>query len=363
MLIYYIYFIFLFVLAVEYELNPFKDRRLLIFIGISLALLAGLRGEEVSRDYLLYQYAFDNILDFIPDEADGYFSIYEPGFIGVVIFLKIFFIQNYGLAIMLFFASASVAIKIFVFDRFSVNPYLVILLYFSHYFIIHEMTQIRVGFASAIFLVSLFFYFKNNYKAYVGMILLATLFHYSALFYLILLLIRKENFNRYIYTTLLVMSIILGIVKLPLFNLLGGLFSIGGNTGKIGTYNTIMEYGLADEVKVFNVINLTKIFCSIYLMYFIPKYDLLKDNRLTLFLKCNIISIFTLSLFSGVPLIAFRISDLFAVVSVFNYAYLAKYLPFLKFNIWFVVLIAGMLFYLNIIYGDLLQPYEVIKIK
>ncbi|MEO8568809.1 MAG: EpsG family protein [Ginsengibacter sp.] len=363
MLIYYIYFICLSVLAVEYELNPFKSKGLLIFIGISLALMAGLRGDQVSRDYLLYQYAFDNIRDFIPDEAGGYFSVYEPGFIGVVILLKFFFIHNYGVAIMLFFACASVAMKIFVFDRFSINPYLIILLYFSHYFFLHEMTQIRIGFAAAIFLISLIFYFKNNYKTFVGLILMATMFHYSALVYLIVLFIKKENFNWYIYSFLLIISFVLGFMKFPLFTLVGNLFSISGNSGKIANYSKLIEYGLSDDVKVFNIINLTKICCSIYLMYLVPKHEFLKDQKLIFFLKCNIISIFTLSLFSGVPLVAFRLSDLFSVVTVFNFAYLAKYLPFLRFNIWFVILIAGILFYSNIIYGGLLGPYEILKLK
>ncbi len=351
------------VLAIEYELNPFHSRAVLIFVGISLISLAGFRGMDVSRDYLGYQYAFDHIRDFLPDDTGGYFSVYEPGFIGVVIFFKIFFIQNYGLAIMLFFASLSIAIKFFVFDRFAINPYLVILLYFSHYFILHEMTQIRIGFAISIFLLSLIFYFKNNYKAYTAMILLATLFHYSALLYLILLFIRKESFNRVIYSGLLFVSIFLGFAKMPLFNLVGDVFSIGGSSGKLNTYGAIIEYGLADDIKVFNVVNLTKILCSIYLMFAIPKYELITDKKLIFFLKCNIISIFTLSLFSSLPSIAFRISDVFSVATVFNYAYLAKYLPFNKFNVWFVVLIAGMMFYLNVIYGDLLQPYELLQIK
>ncbi len=141
MLVYYIYFICIAILAIEYELNPFKSPALLILIGISLAFLAGFRGADVSRDYITYQYAFDNINDFVPDESGAYFSVYEPGFIGIVLLFKMFFIQNYSLAILLFFACASVAIKIFIFNKFSINPYLVILLYFSHYFIFLKISN------------------------------------------------------------------------------------------------------------------------------------------------------------------------------------------------------------------------------
>lgn len=363
MLVYYLYFFCLAVIAVEYELNPFKSNGLLIFIVLSLALLAGLRGQEVSRDYLTYQYAFDTIHNFMGDTPWANFGIYEPGFIGTILLFKVFFLQNYGIAIMLFFAFASVILKIFVIDRFAINPYLVILLYFSHYFIIHEMTQIRIGLASSIFLLSLVFYFQNNYKAYIIMILLAAMFHYSALGYLILLLLNKTTFNRYIYSVLLLLSFIFAFVKLPLFNLVGSIFSAVDSSGKLGTYSTIIEYNLADDIKVFNIINLLKIFCSVYLMFLVPKYDLLKDKRLIFFLKCNIISVFVLSLFSGVPLVAFRISELYGVVSMFIFAYMAKYLPFSKYNIWFVVFIAGLLFYLSALHSGLLNPYQIINIK
>ena len=65
MIIYFIYFIILAAFAIEYELKPFKSNSLLILVVLSLALLAGLRDQEVSRDYLPYQYAFDNMQDFI----------------------------------------------------------------------------------------------------------------------------------------------------------------------------------------------------------------------------------------------------------------------------------------------------------
>ncbi|MEO7119995.1 MAG: EpsG family protein [Ginsengibacter sp.] len=363
MLIYYIYFIFLAVVAVEYEINPFKSNGVLIFIILSLALLAGLRSEDVSRDYLAYQYGFDDLHNFIGDPPWSNFIKYEPGFIAVVLFFKQFFLENYGLAIMLFFAFASVTIKVLIVDRFSINPYLVILLYFSHYFMLHEMTQIRIGFASAIFFISLIFYFKNNYKAFICLVLLAALFHYSAICYLALLLFDKKTFNRYIYVGLIILSIAFAFIKLPLFNFVGNLFSTVDSSGKLATYSVIIENKLVEDIKVFNVINLLKIFCAVYLIYVVPKDQLLKDKQLLFFLKCTILSIFTLSLFSGVPSVAFRISELFGVMSMFIFAYMAKYLPFYKYNVWFVVIIAGLLFYFSSIHGGLLNPYQLIKIR
>ncbi|HSN61072.1 MAG TPA: EpsG family protein [Ferruginibacter sp.] len=349
-------------IAVEYEIKPFKSNGLLGFIILSFALLAGLRSPDVARDYQQYQFAFDTIYDFVKDESGAYFSVFEPGFVLIVLLFRVFFVYNYGVAIMLFYAIISVTAKVSIFNRYSLNPYLVILLYFSHYFIIQEMTQIRIGFASALFLVSLIFYFKNNYGTYIAIILFASLFHYSAIFYLLLLFFDKTSFNRTFYLVILLISVLLAFLKLPIFGFLGNLLSSGNSFGKINTYSDVIQNNLVDEINVFNLINLAKIACSIYLI-FLSGIILRNDKHLLFFLKCNILSIFTLSLFSGVPLIAFRFSELFGIISVFNFAYLAKYLPFSKYNIWIIILLACLFFYLNVIVGGLLNPYKVIGIQ
>jgi len=360
MLIYIIYFVVLSVLAIEYEVKPFKSIGLLMLVVLAIALLAGLRSQEVARDYQQYQFVFDTIKDFIKDDSGSYFSVFEPGFVGIVLLFRMIFLYNYGVAIMLFFALTSVTAKIYSIYKISINPYLVILLYFAHYFILQEMTQIRIGFASAIFLGSLNFYIKKNYKVFVSMVLLATFFHYSALLYLLLFTFNIKNFNKIFYAAFLAAAIVLGFLKLPLFGFVGDLFSAGGESGKLNTYAEVIQYNLIDEINVFNIITLCSMGCCFYLIYFIPEVHFLRDKYLTLILKLNIFSIFTLCLFSGVPLVAFRISELFGILSIFNFSYLTRYLPFSKYNVWFVVLLAFVFFYTNVFYGHLLMPYEIV---
>ncbi len=49
MLIYIAYFIFFVILAVEYELKPFKNNFFLIIVILSLGLLAGVRGRRYQK--------------------------------------------------------------------------------------------------------------------------------------------------------------------------------------------------------------------------------------------------------------------------------------------------------------------------
>ncbi len=360
MIIYIVCFIFLAILALQYDFEPFESKFTLITIIVLLTLLAGLRGIDVDKDYFNYQLSFDLIYDIVDDPA--YLTVYEPGFLATVLIIRQFFEYDYGMIIMLCVAVSSIILKVKSIRHFAINPYLVILFYFSHYFILQEMTEIRVGIASAIFLVSLRFYLKSNYMAFVAFILLAVSFHYSAIIFLLVFLFNTVDFSRYTYSLLLALSILFAFIKPPLTNIIG-YFDVGLVSRKLASYSGLVERGVAESINVFNVVNICNMLCCLYLMFCVPKPILTSDRRLILFLKCNFLSIFLLSLLSGVPSIAFRISELFGIVSMFSFAYLAKYLPAFRFNTLLLVLLAGLFFYINVFYGELLGPYKIIKIK
>lgn len=356
MLVYIIYFIFFIVLAVEYDLNPFKNGTLLVIVIILLGLLAGLRGPDVGKDYESYKIIFDDIYELGRINTGTFLPVLEPGFSLIVIVFRFLFHYNYVLPIMLFFGLTSVLLKVISIKQLSVNPYVVILFYFSHYFLLHEMTQIRIGLAASIFFIALIYYIKGNRWVCLLLIMVSVLFHYSAIIYLVIFLLDSNRFNKAAYAGLLIVSLVLGYLKLPLLNFLGD-FIPGNLPGRLDIYATVVENGLADTINVFNVLNLLNIAVCVYFIIFIPKQKLLVNKPILFFLKCNILSIFFLSLLSGLPSLAFRVSELFGLMSIFVYASLINYLPFGKLNILITILIAGIVFYVTVFYGDLLRPY------
>lgn len=360
MLIYILYFIFLAILAIQYQFIPFKNNYLLVFTLLLLSFLAGFRDISVSKDYLNYQYVFNNIYE-ITD--NGFYSLltFEPGFIAIVVFFRKIFESNYGLAIMLFYALASLTLKIFAIKRLSINPYLTLLFYFSYFFLLHEMTQIRIALAIGFFLLSLIPFLKDKRTTFVSLILIATCFHYSAIFFLIILIFNTDNFNKIMYSSFLILSLILGVVHLPVLNLLGN-FDPSGFSTKLSTYIEISENG-SIAVNVFNSLNIVNILCCFYFIFGVKKEILSQDKRLILFLKCNILSIFLLSFLSGAPAFAMRFNQLFSIAQIFLFTYLVRYLPFKKLNIFILVLVAGFFFYVMEIYGGLLSQYKMIPIK
>lgn len=361
MIIYIAYFIFFVVLAVEYELKPFRSHVFLIIAAFLLAVLAGFRGPEVAKDYEGYQLIFDSIYE-MRGVKDVFIPLLEPGFAVIVLLFRSLFQNNYGLAIMLFVAIVSVVLKTISFKHLTFNPYLAILFYYSHYFLLHEMTQIRIGLASAIFFIALIFYLKGNTKVFMLMILGATFLHYSALLYLVVLLFDSKKFNKYLYSSLLLVSLILGYLKIPFLNFLGN-FDPSSVSQRLGNYAWLVESGNAESVNVFNLLNLINMACSLYYIIFIPGQKLIEDKATTLFLKCNIVSILLLSLLAGIPSLAFRFSELFGIISIFLFTSLVKYLPFSKWNILITVTIAFIVFYTIVFHIELLNPYYMIKIK
>jgi len=359
MLIYIAYFIFIAFLAVEYELNPINSKALLVFVMLLLALMAGLRGPGVAMDYEPYLSNF-NIIYNIDDPI--FLTIFEPGFVAIVYTIGTSFKTNGAALIMLFFAFTSVFLKGISIHRLSINPYLAILFYFSHYFILHEMTQIRIGLAAAIFLVSLPGYLKGNRIRFTGMILLATMFHYSAILYLLVLLFDLSSFNRFRYFAVLALCAVLSFIRIPLSVFLSK-FNSRDVSLKLDTYVEFGQKGIVETVNVFNFVTICNIFCCVYLTIFVPKSVLSSDKKLNFFLKCNLLSIFFLSFFSGMASVAFRFSEIFGTVSMFLFPYLAKYLPAKKYNVFILVILAALIFYVHAFYKQLLNPYHFVNIK
>ncbi len=342
MLIYIIYFIFLALIAIQYQFTPFENNYLLCFIVIFLAFLAGCQDVSVSKDYQNYQYVFNNIYEII---GNGFYYLlaFEPGFIAIVVFLRKIFESNYCVAIMVFYALSSLSLKVFAIRRLSINPYLSLLFYFSYFFLLQEMTQIRIALASSFFLISLISLVKNKRITFIALVLLATCFHYSAIFYLLLLLFNTKNLNRRLYIAILMLSLILGIVKLPLLNLLGN-FDASSISGKLNNYIEISENG-SIAVNVFNSLNILNILCCFYLLVRVKNKEFIDDKRLMLFLKCNILSIFLLSFLSGAPAFSIRFNLLFSITQIFLYPYFILYLPAKKLNI-FALSVGGGVYFL-----------------
>ncbi|MCO6497399.1 MAG: EpsG family protein [Chitinophagaceae bacterium] len=359
MLIYSVIFFLIAFFAVEFEFGNRKWLGAFIALSILLIFFAGLRNPFVPKDYLVYEFIFDNIGE---DKMAGIniSNSLEPGFYGLISLFKWLFPYYYTVAIMLFCAAIAVSLHSLSFYKYSFNPFMALLVYYSNFFFLHEMTQIRIGVAISFILISLPLILKKRYIAFSLVALFATLFHYSAILAIGLLVFTGNNFNKKLYAALLILALPIGVLNLATFNIFELLSIIDSTNPKLSAYSNTTLMGLDVKANVFNAMNLLSITITGYLLYIIPKEDFLKDSRLSFFLKCEIVSIFIFCLTSANALIAFRVSEIFGIFSIFLFPYLIKYLPFKKLNIWFAIGIALIFLYINIYATeDFIKPYRI----
>lgn len=363
MLVYILYFIILAALAITYEYKPFPKFWMLVISCLMLGLQAGLRGPHVDRDFADYQHSFDAIDSYYREITGGrIFTFFEPGYVLIVYGLKTLAPLNYGAVCMLFFGLSSMALKTISINKISFNPFLVLLFYFSHYFLLQEMTLVRIGFASAIVFVGFTYYLKEERWTFLLFILLASIFHYSAILYLLVFAFNTHTLNKPVYLTFLGVSILMGFIKIDLFDVMNQI-NPELITGKLRGYEYVAKTAFRDKINTFNVVYLANAIVILYLLLVPPKEVMKQDNSLIFFIKCNILSLFLLSALNGVPAIAFRISELYGITSIFLFAGSLYYLPFKKGNILMLVALAALFTYINFFHNNLINPYTIIRFR
>lgn len=278
---------------------------LYLSIGILLVLIAGFRPIGIDNDsenYLMYFNHWDEPL----------FEMFvEYSFL---IIAKVFH-EAFGdvHSIFLLYALFGVSLKFIAIRQLTPLAFLAVAIYLGHYFILHELTQIRAGVASGFFLLSIKPLCEGKRWHAALFMLLALVFHYSSaiLFPLLLLTNREITPNRRIVWAGLVpfawllYFLHIGIASLPIP-------FIGD---KISMYDKMKEQGVFDNINVFNLIFLVK---NIIYFYFLYMYDTIKEHNAyySLMLKIMGISILSYLLFSSIPILAMRISELFGIVEI-----------------------------------------------
>lgn len=178
----------------------------IIFCLLPLLLLVSIR--TVGFDYEAYANAYDylhyteitNILNDIQFEA-GYvlLNIISPTFIFLIFFLGL----------------VTLTIKYKAIYSLSPYPVVSILLLFLAYLLNFEMGQIRQALAMSLALYSIQFY--KSKKKFIFYVLIAILFHYSAIIFLFILFIPKKIKKLNFYAMSLIVAVFLYFTIEPLF--------------------------------------------------------------------------------------------------------------------------------------------------
>ena len=307
---------FVFALVMLTSFFPIKVRGirnfLLLAFTVWLFLLAGLRDDNVAADYSVYM-SFWNLR-----ELQG---IVEVSFIWIRDFLK-YKLDLQPIYLFVVYAVLGVSSKIYAISKTSAFPFLSVLIYISHYFILHELVQVRIGVAAGFFLIALYYKTRENLYYTLIFILIAFFFHYSAAVGLLILFINNKHSKLYYFL------IPAGYVFYFLNSKLNISIPIPYVQQKLDTYQEMKKWGIGDEINVFNFVFLIRILI-LYFLFYKAKTISIKFTSVNLFIKVYAISLFSFLFLSDNPAFSFRIQEFLGVVEIMlipllGYAYRNK---------------------------------------
>lgn len=292
----YLIILFIFIFAFTNKEKARYFSYLYFFIGIGLIFYAAFRDGNRVADYEEYIRFYENYTE----------VLVEPTFIFISYIIHHSFDQV--ILVFLIYAILGVTLKLIAIQQLSKLVFLSLLIYISYFFLLHELTQIRVGVASALLLLCIKPLYDRNLKKFLLFVLLATLFHLSAIIILFFWFLNPFKINRIFYSTLIPIAYcacfaninILHFIYIPFFQ------------DKLLYYIQTIDN---QEINILNFLYLTRCMLFYYLIYYVHFLSL-HNKYAILLVKLYAISLFCFLFFSFVPIIAFRISELIGVVEI-----------------------------------------------
>lgn len=300
-------FIGLFVIFAVFALSDlYINKNLFIYLSlIILILVAGLRSINTGLDTYNYYFDYNSVmLGFPPINSS------EKGY---VLLEKIFTSLNSPICLFfLFIAAVTLSLIAVGFSKLSIDKYatgLLILYYYSRFFINRDLNQIRASLASAIILCSLIYIYKQKPIAFTICILIATLIHSATMvgliIYPVVYLFRKISKKKIIitYVFCLIFSAILSFPISPILQTF--------NSNRLNVYINNQLYVSGNGLK--NPIIILQILISLVGVLYLLTSNKVNDKYLVV-LSTYMISTILLILLSQYNTLAGRTSTFFATV-------------------------------------------------
>ncbi len=321
MFIYILIYILLAGLALTYGRMDRYSRSLSFgILSVFFFFFAALRGQNVDKDYLSCYCDFCNSipsLSLLFSDIHAYFKHLpeqEFSFCLLVSFFKLFATSPMRWVAFVY-AVLGVSLKMKAIKKLSpadVCGY-AFLFYFCHYFILQEMTQIRVGVAMALFLLALPYAVERKFWPFLGIILLAGFIHRSAFIGFFVYFLSNKTFNPYFWFPFLFFLIVMAVCGFDLCSLLSYI-PIHFIQNKFQVYSLTQDWQ-EFHITFFRFMFIPQILVTIILYIYREKIKI-HFPYLLLFLKINLLSLLCFYGFIRFPVFSYRLSDFFGGVTI-----------------------------------------------
>lgn len=284
-----------------------KYNIIIILICLLLIFIAGFRPIGIDHDSISYLNEI-NLLE-------GNYLFFKEPMYGIIKYINSLFPNQTGQIFFLIFAILGVSLKILAIRQLSLLPIYSIFVYICLYFILHEMTQIRVGVATAIFLLAIPDIYNRNFKSFIFKTVLAMMFHYSSVIMLLIYFLNPYKINLKFFFFLPLIGIVfmfMGINIITILNLF--LFLLPDFiANKIELYILLLNDGKFNQINVFNFY-----YSSLFVLYYIMilYHSYFKSQYDVLFLKIFGFMLFFFYVLTAIPVLAFRVSEFYGVILI-----------------------------------------------
>ncbi|MFC2099079.1 EpsG family protein, partial [Bacteroidota bacterium] len=193
-----LFYFLIFLLIALFSLYKNEQTKNIFFIccGLLLFFIAAFRG-DIDNDYQGYVNLYNQA-------ATLTIIRIEPTFLIISFIVKHLF--NNVVYLFIIYSLLGVCIKFYAIKKYTDYYLLSALIYFSNFYIFHEMTQIRVGVASALILLSIVPILDRKFWTFLILIIIAFLFHYSAIIALPLYFLNGRKINVLIFSLVIPVS-------------------------------------------------------------------------------------------------------------------------------------------------------------
>lgn len=275
-------------------------------VGAILVLFSGLRPIGLDPDSANYVVVLKSQL------SEFSFLEKEPLYLLIIWLSKVFSNNDVGF-FFLTFSLIGVSVKLYAILKVSKYQLLSLYLYICLYFVLHEMTQIRAGVASGLFLLSTKDYYDKKYGAFLIKILIASMFHYSSLCALVLLVLRRHTFSYF--------WVLLPFMGMAIYYLLSLNYIVFFSSYILPDvlYRKVAIYSSADVSNNLSEINIFNIYYSSLLVlycFYSLNFKCIRDSYDLYLLKIFGVALFSFYSLASIPVLAFRISEFLNIVLI-----------------------------------------------
>lgn len=343
-------FLFLILLSISFfdEEKDWRVKTIYVGIGAILFCMSAFKPLGVDKDAMAY------IASYSGHSATGLEESIEASYNFICDIIRA--TLDIPEAVFFVYALLAIPLKLYTITRITPLWFLTLLMLMSHGFMLHDMTQIRVNVAIALYFFGLYQLAQGRRMIYLAMIITASVFHISALAFLPIALLTDKPLNQWWR---------IALACIPVFGYLFYFLKldvvivsfIPYVQDKIELYEKMRDSGQlgSEEVNVFD-----KVFLANQLIYYflLWKYELIKDKikGCSLMMKILPLSFASYCALSFLPVLAGRVSELFGAVEIFLYPLLTYTMTPKWLGKSVVCFVAIVLLLFGILYNDLLNP-------